>query len=133
MDESFHKTKRHTAGLLCTIVPYHHLLPLFRCFSPKKCVAVSRLFSFPRYNGGSWLSRRLDWSGHRCFSRTTTKASCLSVILPLTFCEKEWRILYEDGEVTRMIDAFSFHGRKRHQIHAATTDDEWTHLDRSMR
>ena len=38
-----------------------------------------------------------------------------------------------DGEVTRMIDAFFFYGRKIHQIHAATTDDEWTHLDRSMR
>lgn len=59
----------------------------------------------------------------------------------LSFCHFAFDFLREgtedslrmDGEVTRMIDVFSFYGRKRHQIHAATTDDECTHLDRSMR
>jgi hypothetical protein len=61
MDESFHKTKRHTAGLLCTIVPYHHLLPLFVVFHPKNAL---RFLVYSLFLGTMAAPGYLDgWTG----------------------------------------------------------------------
>ena len=134
--------KRHTAGLLCIIVtctlffldfPFQQKLScssgVWLC-----CVCVSL---FPWYSHGSWLSRRtgLVGSGNRFFSLEQHHKSILSsFILLLLFLREEaedslheWTEKYEDDW------CFFFPREERHQIHAATTDDEWTHLDRSMR
>lgn len=127
MEKAFTRQKRRTAGLLCIIVPYHHLalfsslFPLIFTAPPKiscsfgvwlRCVCVFiSLFSL-RLSDGSWLSRRLGWLAWApFFSLEQHHKSILIVLLSLCLCSSarsDGGFLRMDGEVTRMIDALSF-------------------------